>query len=112
MQIFVNPVRGQDGIVEWAMIELQGDLNARDFNNIGGKFVGDLHYGNDGSAMLIIGHHILFGKEQLLEKPFAVLRKKADEAAGKVEYDVTAMIRKKLTFRDRPKPIVSNLKKA
>ncbi|CAG7819389.1 unnamed protein product [Allacma fusca] len=105
MQIFVNPVSGPDGLKEWCMIELQGDLESRSLDGLRG-FVGDLHFTNDNTPVLIIGHHILYGKVQSLEKAFAVLDKKST-LNKQTEYVVTAVIKKKLIFRDRPKPIVT-----
>ncbi|XP_017843618.1 chromosome transmission fidelity protein 8 homolog [Drosophila busckii] len=63
------------GTGEWAIIELQGDLEVRQNQNMHEQFIGDLYYNKYGQPILIIGHHILQGREQKLDKPFAVLEK-------------------------------------
>ena len=47
----------------------------------------------------------MFGKEMKMEKPLALLEKKTDTG---VAYHIKTIITKKLIFKTRPKPIVSN----
>ena len=55
----------------------QGDLESRHGDeNVEGKFVGDLHYTNAGVPVLIIGHHIIYGKVVDLAKPFVAMEKR------------------------------------
>jgi chromosome transmission fidelity protein 8 len=96
---------------------MQGDLESRvGDTQMAGKFIGDLHYTKSGTPVLIIGHHILYGKVVDLERPFVAVEK-LESAMGAhgpksdVSYKVEAIVRKKIIFKTRPKPIISNVPK-
>ncbi|XP_065569989.1 chromosome transmission fidelity protein 8 homolog [Artemia franciscana] len=111
MQIFLKSkiCKDKEDPEEWALIELQGDLNSRSDEPISGKHIGDLHYTKDGTPILIIGHHIMYGKIQDLEKPLVLATKQTNTVkTSKIEYTIYAIIRRKLLFKTRPKPIISN----
>ncbi|XP_065299114.1 uncharacterized protein [Dermacentor albipictus] len=98
-------------IPEWRIVELQGDLMTNDEGSAG-QYIGDLHYTKSGIPILLVGHHILYGKEQDVEKPFLVIEKSAEEAEPQnttKEYLIRGVVTKKVIFRSRPKPIVSNV---
>ena len=57
-------------------MELQGDLESRSAASLAGQLIGDLHFTRQGAPVLIVGHHILWGKVAALEKPLLVMRKR------------------------------------
>ncbi|XP_064466813.1 chromosome transmission fidelity protein 8 homolog isoform X2 [Ornithodoros turicata] len=105
----------KDELSEWAILEMQGHLVSKEGTLFGGKYIGDLHYTKSGVPILLVGHHVLYGKEQAMDKPVLVMKKvvqsevvsDSDEKTN-VEYQVQAVIKKKLVFRTRPKPIITN----
>jgi hypothetical protein len=57
-------------------IEIQGDLESRNKEHLEGKFILETYIiTKDGTPIMIIGHHILYGKVVVLDKPLVTLEK-------------------------------------
>lgn len=110
MQILI---RLSDQYEEWYIVELQGILETKDGLSLSNLWIGDLHFDADGRPQMIIGHHLLSGSFVKLDKPLAVMRKKTSSAEEmdcdetQTNYEIIALVKKKLLFNNRPKPIVS-----
>ncbi|XP_058829898.1 chromosome transmission fidelity protein 8 homolog [Topomyia yanbarensis] len=154
MPIYIKNPNPESEIEEWCIVELQGDLEVRGDRVMAGQFIGDLLYNKYGQPILIIGHHILHGRLQKIDKPLLVVEKsdlhtstKAAEedetmldisqvshldstiassnrtvldstvavehkTIPKTEYLVRAVVKHKVLFKARPKPIIANVAKS
>ncbi|CAB3224713.1 unnamed protein product, partial [Arctia plantaginis] len=58
----------ETGVPEWAIIELQGLVQIKKHDTEGATVIGDLHYySRNRHPVLVLGHHILNGKEMKLK---------------------------------------------
>ncbi|XP_058459262.1 chromosome transmission fidelity protein 8 homolog [Malaya genurostris] len=154
MPVYIKNPNPDGDIEEWCIVELQGDLEVRGDRVMAGQFIGDLIYNKYGQPILIIGHHILHGRLQKIDKPLLVIEKtdlsakssnvdEVDETMldvsqvshldstiassnrtvldstlavehktiPKTEYIVRAVVKHKVLFKARPKPIIANVAK-
>lgn len=99
----------KDNLVDSMIIELHGDFKSC-FQSTEDYIVGSL-FQNKKETFLIIGNHILEGKEAVMEKPMVKLKKLTNIENDNINYVIDSIITKKFVFRTRPKPIVLNVPK-
>ncbi|KAH8117932.1 hypothetical protein DFH11DRAFT_1699199 [Phellopilus nigrolimitatus] len=120
------------GTEEVVLIELQGAFQVE--GDKSGQLAARINVENDAKPTLRIGHHLLEGKMVNLPKPLAVLVKKTangsqphsenldtdamdvegmsraegdSKADGMCEYDMLAVVKRKVLFSKRPMPMVN-----
>ncbi|CAD5334673.1 unnamed protein product [Arabidopsis thaliana] len=102
-----------DDLSEWAIVELQGvvETQASFQGSIQNLEIGRLCHSDSsqGTYTFTVGYHELVGSKVTLKKPLLVLKKlQFDEVSGKAtELEVVGIIRTKILFKTRPKPLIS-----
>uniref|UniRef100_A0A1I8A4U9 Ctf8 n=1 Tax=Steinernema glaseri TaxID=37863 RepID=A0A1I8A4U9_9BILA len=97
-------ITNADGVKEWIMVEVQGSLQCD--GDMSGLLAGNLAWRKStGQPLLLIGHLMLEGKLVTLDKPLGVLRPGDGETPNEVT--AVAIVRRKILFKQRPRPIVS-----
>ena len=97
MQLIIKLVSDES----WGLVELQGVLETQDGQSYDNLYIGDLHFDVNGVPSLLLGHHLLTGKVVTLDQPMVVFRN-----CTSAEYNIVAVITKKIIFKNRPKPLV------
>ncbi|KAJ8771483.1 hypothetical protein K2173_026660 [Erythroxylum novogranatense] len=120
MQIQVKCSCGEEDCPEWAIVELQGVIEAQASfqHRLQNLQIGQLCRPSSQEVYtLTIGYHELTGSKVTLKKPLVVLKKvklmDVDQENGNsnnssnVELQVVGIIRHKILFKTRPKAITS-----
>ncbi|KAL0400776.1 UNVERIFIED_CONTAM: Chromosome transmission fidelity protein 8 [Sesamum latifolium] len=122
MQIKVKCSCGEGNCPEWAIVELQGVVEAQPSfeNRLQNLQIGVLcRPSSQENYTFTVGYHELTGTKVSLKKPILVLKKiklrKEEEEEGEddvnsagVELDVIGVIRHKILFKTRPKALISS----
>ncbi|KAL3647354.1 hypothetical protein CASFOL_008322 [Castilleja foliolosa] len=121
MQIQVKCSCGEDGCPEWAIVELQGVIEAQPAfqDRIQNLQIGILcRPSSEESYTFTIAYHELTGTKVTLKKPILVLKKiklpdeegeEGDVNSKRVELDVIGIIRHKIVFKTRPKALITKI---
>uniref|UniRef100_A0A673ZHB2 CTF8, chromosome transmission fidelity factor 8 homolog (S. cerevisiae) n=1 Tax=Salmo trutta TaxID=8032 RepID=A0A673ZHB2_SALTR len=107
------------GPTEWLLVELQGEMMSRQISEPDGRFYTLLLPLSNLRCCFL---SLLCSPVVKLEKPFAVLIKHSGLPQGEkvpmeinqqnpTTYSISALIKKKLIFNTRPKPIITNVPK-
>ncbi|PON64688.1 Chromosome transmission fidelity protein [Parasponia andersonii] len=97
---------------EWAIVELQGEVEVQpDFQHqIQSLPIGQLcRPSSQETYTFTVGYHELTGTKMSLKKPMLVLKKgkKSSDPVGGVDLEVIGVIRNRILFKTRPKALIS-----
>ncbi|CAA99922.2 Ctf8 [Caenorhabditis elegans] len=106
MQIKLIPTL--EGTPEWMAIELHGAISPQDDGSFDSKTLGTICWGDHNNVYMVIGNQTLEGKISKIDRPLLVIQKsdKNHQENGEKNATVNAVIRKKLVFKTRPRPLV------
>lgn len=111
MQIRVKCKCGEEKCPEWAIVELQGAVEAQPAfqDRLKGLEIGLLCRPSSQEVYTFtVGYHELTGSKVALKKPLLVLKKtKKHSDTNNVELDVIGIIRHRILFKTRPKALIS-----
>ncbi|XP_059667057.1 uncharacterized protein LOC132312631 [Cornus florida] len=118
MQIQVKCSCGEENCPEWAIVELQGVVEAQSAfqDRLQNLEIGQLcRPSSQEIYTFTVGYHELMGSKVPLKKPLLVLKKMKDLGAkgnnehesSRVELEVIGIIRHRILFKTRPKALIS-----
>ncbi|KAH7699936.1 replication factor C complex [Aphelenchoides avenae] len=108
MQIRI--VENENGLREALFIELQGTFEI-DGDLSGDAFGEVLWRGKERTPLLFIQHQMYVGEVKTMKKPFLIMDRRTvrddPERAGDKKVDIVGIVRRKLVFKHRPRPIIN-----
>lgn len=121
MQIRIKCSCGAESCREWAILELQGVVEAQPSfqDRLQNLVIGQLcRPSSQESYTFTVGYHELTGSKEPLKKPLLVLKKvkcmDVDQSCGGssagTELEVVGIIRHRILFKTRPKALISSTK--
>ncbi|CAH8391637.1 unnamed protein product [Eruca vesicaria subsp. sativa] len=113
MEIRVKCGCGEDECSEWTIVELQGVVETQSSfqGSVQSLEIGRLCHSDSSQYTFTVGYHELTGSKVTLKKPLLVLKKlqKCTDGSSQkeTELEVVGIIRSKILFKTRPKPLFS-----
>ncbi|KAK9090974.1 hypothetical protein Sjap_024151 [Stephania japonica] len=120
MQIRVKCECGESSCREWAIVELQGVVEAQPAfqDQIQNLEIGVLcRASSQEKYTFTVGYHELSGSKVAMKKPLLVLKKKklldsedvpgSSSNSSKIELEVIGIIRHRILFKTRPRALIS-----
>lgn len=108
---------GEEECREWTILELQGVVETQSSfqGSVQNLDIGRLCHSDSSSQdnyTFTVGYHELTGSKATLKKPLLVLKKlqkctDGDPSEKETELEVVGIIRSKILFKTRPKPLFS-----
>eukprot|EP00320_Phaeocystis_rex_P020445 CAMPEP_0119077184 /NCGR_PEP_ID=MMETSP1178-20130426/93166_1 /TAXON_ID=33656 /ORGANISM="unid sp, Strain CCMP2000" /LENGTH=165 /DNA_ID=CAMNT_0007059523 /DNA_START=34 /DNA_END=531 /DNA_ORIENTATION=- len=99
-------LRAPNGADIWTIIELQGSIESKASNSLNGmQFAQLLWEPNCAAPFIIFGKQKAAGSWADLKKPLVVMAK---VEGNPCQYQARGVVRRKLVFKARPKPITSS----
>ncbi|CAN8252690.1 unnamed protein product [Cochlearia groenlandica] len=114
MEIRVKCACGESNCSEWTIVELQGVVETQSsfHGSLHNLQIGRLCHSDSDSDQetytFTVGYHELTGSKVNLKKPLLVL-KKIRSLENSTELEVVGIIRTKILFKTRPKPLISGM---
>lgn len=96
---------GPENSREWCVIEFQGEITG----DVVGNELGSLRINSNGSVEMVIDQNTIEGSIMTLKSPLLIFEKERNDGEGKEAkpLEVQGIVRKKVVFKSRPKPINS-----